>query len=502
MGCMARLALLCLLLILVAAAAFMPTPRFEEQTRLDPLLAYPGTDTTAMHRSIENLAHAARIIASYYTEDERMLIESVLVPRVSLHALAELEDARRALLDTPRLYAAIGYLVRMERAITALEDDASRLEDALRARERPVTFVFAEGYASTVSIADGLSAFRTALADARAESRRRIGCIIGMCAIAYPASFATVPRLTRESTDEDTAARRVYATIHDALDAHVDDVQQSVRMRSVCAGEPESLLLASTHTSHTGAPARRIMSLDDITMYDYTPQSLEKRARSGITHDPGITALFAAHGIDYTYQPEGNFYFCLEAGRDALTTGRILGLAAALSDMRADSALPDIPRKLVDSFLDAPYLDEHAASLIVVALEERAMRGLATATELELLVLARAGTYRYEDVLESAVQMHEFQIGLLEEIGETPPVVGALVMRSFPSVVFPLYALPDIPSLISVANDSARSSGDSTSYLTLRETIPTEELDAALIRYARFMNENRERVRQIAERVP
>ena len=371
----------------------------------------------------------------------------------------------------------------------------------MRARERPVTFVFAEGYASTASIADGLAAFGKALADARMENRRRIGCLIGVCALAYPPRLSIAPALTREGAEDELAIRHAYAVIHDAVDAHVEDMPRLVRMRSVCSGEPESLMLASTHTSHTGASARRIMSLADITMYDYTPQSLEARARSGITHDPGIPAFFAAHGVDYTYQPEGNFYFCLEAGRDALTTGRILGLADALSDMRSEGSVPDIPRELVDSFLDAPHLDEHAASVIVSALEERAREGSATDGELELLTLARAGTYRYEEVIESAVQMHEFQIGLFDEIRDTPPAVGALVMRSFPSVVFPLYALPGIPSLVSAPNDSARSSGDSTSYLTLRETIPQEELDAALARYAGFMNENRERVRQIAEKV-
>lgn len=105
---------------LASAVIFMaglaPLPWYETQTRLDPIMAYHGTDTAAMRDAAADLQAVAEMIASYLPPDESHIIRSSLVPVRSLYARARLEDARRAFLESPTLARMFVYALALERA--------------------------------------------------------------------------------------------------------------------------------------------------------------------------------------------------------------------------------------------------------------------------------------------------------------------------------------------------------------------------------------------------
>ncbi len=209
------------------ALSYLRTAEYVIRTRLDPIMALPGSDLAQLETAARALAEYTETLTPYYTEEEMRHLTQTLHPAAFLHTLPELEQARRALLSDPSPAAVTTYDDALAASLSAYRTYLHNLEITLykaettereRAREadRPIeeytSYTFPGGSSSLSRLLEAVSELRRHTLHHAHTREMRMSCFRGAIGACPPLSDALLT-LTHNSL---AATGRCAARCHRA----------------------------------------------------------------------------------------------------------------------------------------------------------------------------------------------------------------------------------------------------------------------------------------------
>lgn len=292
--------------------------------RRNPLVALPGVDTQGMFQAIRDVRVTRDLLSQQQTQArDRMLIRTSLYPDAFLSAAAQLEESRRAFLESGRAADARSYESQLQRTIRAYRADIARFRDAFSTAVTTSagTYATPRYLVDRESILNALHTLDTGMAHTEAIAAMRMSCFSGHITdcdtrdITFPTTTAT-------------AAQSVSPEAH--------SLAMTVRATLIRAGyklDPdETLLQLGANACIVSQKYTAPLFTFETVSTKYEPEYLSPRLVGDIPlvsskrfETTPFFSYFAAQGITYVPVNPLSYYVCPVSAQDM---GRLGALRA------------------------------------------------------------------------------------------------------------------------------------------------------------------------------
>lgn len=492
-----------------SALSILRTAYFSVTNRLDPILAFEGTDPEKLASAVAKLKDSLHSLSSNYDVKTQEMLAENFYPIPFLETLSALEEERRAVLARPTLQNATAYSAALLESLTQYRTALKKSESAFAALggvSTNIAYTFPGGVTSFETIQNSLATLDVNAAAAQIKTKARLACLRGNAPCESLATLlpgrVDIPLAASLSVALPLAHARVKSLLSTSERARSESFGKTFNERGVvilsksaCMSDLTPLYAYLWETSkEPNAPVSRFQPLNDLYFYD-----LRQKTQSGF-----YTRMHES-GIDFLGQGISNLYECPDSGLEAMRVISLYALARSIADRPlfygTTTSDPSF-RKIAEEeqqIADSPYILESAVTRYVADLsaliQEKGEQALAQETSNETVYEAE----RRITLLSNQSALFNEQISTVIATNSVVNGIEAVVSKSMP--LLPLYLSRSYPSLLYLAGNESiaptpvsffkeRSSESLSkfqivSYSTLRKTYS----DADILRFMNASNQ-------------
>ncbi len=459
---------------------------YTEAHALDPLFAFPGSDTNKLSETVEAFEISAKIALPSFPGGES--VRQHIYPFRFLTALPATEEARRQLLADPTHEHAITYHTLLLSLITAHEEDLRSTLSLLATDTSNGQYQLFSGKTTTAHIQKVLTEALRADMDTREKEESRFRCLAGIstsCESLKKLQLLFGPRDTKESLsvsknipNEIKENRNALEIVYPAL---ATSTIISLKNSACFTDSPAYFSVIAGVSRLSKLPTTQAIYLSDLYLEDVRESS-----------QPFYVAL-KKKGDSFTYQPFRE-YLCPDAGADFGKTVAMQKLYDTLTrtPFVFKTPTPNVLQKVADAqknFTEGPFLTDAAYNFFISS-ATKAVRRIDPEILAETLGGQREVLRFMETVNESETNSDDFEgvIGYFDDLQiggsiiyniESSPTTIYLISRGGLSqlyglnnaTIFPSYK-PLITQRTAGISQTKGQSVPYVSYIQERETEP------------------------------
>lgn len=352
--------------------------RFAVEARIAPVFGLAGVDPALMSENIDAFERSTIVLEEYQPPSNGSVpsVLSDLYPLMFLREMAQLESARKSLLETPSSETVAAYEERASSTIAAYHSFTEQLQHQFARYATTSVYAVWNGTIRAETFVDALEQLTLEAQEAAYLLQDRARCYAGQRRACMPLAetFAAAGVARRHVTDASSAPEpmpekvalnlslfesyRPQAQTKSAITYGERDPKQPVVLLRSSACFPQEEQLFATYWLYQGEAGDagvRVEFLNDIffNTYDDTAKN-------------PVAAYFRARDITFEHQSSGNYYLCPEMGDDI---GRVMALYAIRTSL-GTRPLADAFATLEARIREEEVLDEGVVSAYIKEITE------------------------------------------------------------------------------------------------------------------------------------
>jgi hypothetical protein len=481
------------------ALPVLRTAYFSVANRINPILAFEGTDPEKITSSVAALKGSLGPLSARYDADTREIIASSFYPIPFLESISSLEKARKELLARPTAHNAAVYGVALRYSLAqyraSLKESTAAFVDLGQASADTI-YTFLGGTTSLESVRTGLTALDASAQTQQVKAAARLACFEGTGSCESLESLLPEQGETLSAEHPLTALPSPAASIKPLLSSVVrthatalgytfDELGIVTLPESFCLPDMSPMYASVWRNAKNDTSMVRFQPLNDLYFYDLREK----------TQSP-FYAHMRKSGVDFLSQGISNLYECADSGLDAahvVTTYELARIIAAqplfLPVTTRDAALRKIAKK-EEAIIAGPFISENAVQHYIASLSDfirtKGERTLAEETSPETVLeaerriaLLRSHSALFDEQIETANATNAVLGGISAAAGSPMPLFPLFMSRSYPSLFYGAGNESLVSSPISFLRQREAeplSKFQMTSYSLLRNTYSDSEI--------------------------
>ncbi|MBI2108565.1 MAG: hypothetical protein HYT93_00085 [Parcubacteria group bacterium] len=308
-------------------------------TRVEPFLAIPETDIETLRNSIARMEQSFDNFAGYYYPREEKILRSNLYPTDFLYSIADLEKARRDVVERPSVENIKTYDALLERTVKIYRKNAEKMKH-IYAEHDQKNFFLPTGTISNETYVTFLNTLINASYDIDEKRNNRMKCFNGnikKCSLASASfqpflnsqevseqeNFYSIPEIIKSNASLIRNYYSILSVSNETEKQWYESMPVIVLGSSACALEDTPAYYTVMPQKYGSEFSPRIVLLNDL--YFHISKNTEKPLQRALQEKTNAA-------FPLLYQPIPTSYSCPDYGTDFVKIMAILKIRSLLSE--------------------------------------------------------------------------------------------------------------------------------------------------------------------------